>query len=523
MSQTLYLFPNRLYGSVASWLKKQAPHKELPSYLAANLRVLTPHSSVMERVIEEQRVELLRAEYAPIFAAMLLQGLGVGIEPSQLLDFLENEFVVEKNKSEVDLARAKLFEILFRAAVFETGSAIMRDHTFYSARDAKLLELCLPIGRIDVAQKVKDAALIRVVDEVLGFAGVRGYEVYRNGAWREVLKSGDATLKGSRFAAGEAAVSGLEEKTYLTDKVFEIIAGQGDENGRAELERYEKAGFVRLLSDEKSNAWHIFHILDRKKCSFIESTRIAQDETIYGEGNVNEIMFLVVGDPAMDSQVRVYQFTNWQVEGKPLLERGEADLKVVVSLAETLANAYLNEKFATTDPLTRLYTRQGLSDYLLVELERAQRYAQSFSVLYIDIDNFKAFNTEYGHKIGDKVLQTISHIVVSKLRPYDRVVRFGGDEIVVFMPNTDQPGAGVAAARIREAVEQEDINVVGDAVRMTVTIGGVAAGAGKMGAILGEIKSGIEPSALSLIVAANEKLLEMKVGQKNRAEVIQLS
>jgi diguanylate cyclase (GGDEF)-like protein/PAS domain S-box-containing protein len=106
-------------------------------------------------------------------------------------------------------------------------------------------------------------------------------------------------------------------------------------------------------------------------------------------------------------------------------------------------------EMATVDGLTGLSNRHAFDDRFAAELRRAQREKTALSVLMIDADHFKHFNDTYGHIAGDNCLRSISATIAGATkRPSDMVARFGGEEIVVLLPNTDQPGAYALARRI---------------------------------------------------------------------------
>jgi len=88
---------------------------------------------------------------------------------------------------------------------------------------------------------------------------------------------------------------------------------------------------------------------------------------------------------------------------------------------------------ATRDALTGLYNRQYLHDYAQQAMDRIKRHSTQLILIFIDIDNFKYVNDTFGHEDGDKVLQKVSKIFKDSFRKYDVVVRYGGDEFVVFL------------------------------------------------------------------------------------------
>ncbi len=137
-----------------------------------------------------------------------------------------------------------------------------------------------------------------------------------------------------------------------------------------------------------------------------------------------------------------------------------------------MINARL-ETLAATDSLTGLANRRALDDALAREHARALRNGSSLSVLVIDVDRFKAYNDTYGHPRGDECLKLISAILRAAIRrPADVIARFGGEEFVVLLPDTDAAGAWARSEEIREALKELNIpHAASEKGRVTVTIG----------------------------------------------------
>ncbi|OYY04929.1 MAG: hypothetical protein B7Y16_08930 [Methylotenera sp. 24-45-7] len=124
------------------------------------------------------------------------------------------------------------------------------------------------------------------------------------------------------------------------------------------------------------------------------------------------------------------------------------------------------------DELTGLANRRFLTQQAHLELERAQRYQRPLSLFILDIDHFKIVNDHYGHPSGDIVLKQLSLLMKDALREHDLIVRIGGEEFAVLLPEADLAGAIVIAERLREAVAHHAFEILhGLRISLTISIG----------------------------------------------------
>lgn len=123
------------------------------------------------------------------------------------------------------------------------------------------------------------------------------------------------------------------------------------------------------------------------------------------------------------------------------------------------------------DDLTGLYNQRFMANVLENEIGRCTRIDGNFSVLFLDVDHFKAINDTKGHWIGSKVLIELARVLQSQLRRSDYAFRYGGDEFVMVLPDTSSEGARIAAERIRATIADTDFIIDGVHLRMTVSVG----------------------------------------------------
>ena len=164
---------------------------------------------------------------------------------------------------------------------------------------------------------------------------------------------------------------------------------------------------------------------------------------------------------------------------KDICREAEEMLKPTLKLATQISSAYdeirhqsanlMTFTEARTDPLTNVQNRRALEDAMQAQFALMGRYGTPFSLALFDIDRFKRINDETGHLQGDKMLQELAALLEEHVRETDILARYGGDEFVIVMPQTDLDGASIFSERIRAKVQQT----------LSVTVSGGVASAHK--------------------------------------------
>ncbi|HEX2122378.1 MAG TPA: GGDEF domain-containing protein, partial [Thermoanaerobaculia bacterium] len=148
------------------------------------------------------------------------------------------------------------------------------------------------------------------------------------------------------------------------------------------------------------------------------------------------------------------------------------------AVAQVLSNIYQltrSRDLAMRDDLTKAYNRRFFETYLDEEIERSRRYGALFSIIFLDLDDLKMVNNLYGHLSGSRTLQEVAKRILGAVRGIDKVVRFGGDEFCVILPQTDQDQAVAVANRVARAISGSALHI-GESVQVSITASfGIAA------------------------------------------------
>jgi len=156
------------------------------------------------------------------------------------------------------------------------------------------------------------------------------------------------------------------------------------------------------------------------------------------------------------------------------------------------------------DPLTTLYNRRYFNEVSNMLINISHREKKVFSVMMMDIDHFKLINDTYGHLVGDDVLKEISRILLELTRQSDIVVRYGGEEFIVLLPNTKIKGADLIAKKIHSSIENFEMIINNSILKFTISIG------------VTECDWKAENTIDSIIYSADKLLYEAKNSGRNR-------
>lgn len=170
----------------------------------------------------------------------------------------------------------------------------------------------------------------------------------------------------------------------------------------------------------------------------------------------------------VDKGTQFYQIRS-SIIGEPA-EKPLGYLLLLTDITLQKKDSLALETLAKEDGLTGLLNRRTFMDMAAEEHQRALRYQFSYAFIMFDLDFFKQVNDTYGHQSGDVILQAVSYRCKSALRSIDLIGRYGGEEFVVLLPNTDSEGALVVAEKLRTAIGETPIIVDKTKASLTVTI-----------------------------------------------------
>lgn len=194
-------------------------------------------------------------------------------------------------------------------------------------------------------------------------------------------------------------------------------------------------------------------------------------------------------------------------EKEELEVRLRAGRRIIDLQAELLAAQHALVDQATRDGLTRIWNRTYILETLDREVARARRERSGLGVLMIDLDHFKLVNDTYGHQAGDDALRETARRMLTAIRPYDTLGRYGGEEFLLVVPSCDRFCLAGHAERLRLAVESQPFLAAGHQIKLTASFGAISS------------LPDCDSTAEDLIRAADTALYEAKRTGRNRVVI----
>jgi diguanylate cyclase (GGDEF)-like protein len=163
--------------------------------------------------------------------------------------------------------------------------------------------------------------------------------------------------------------------------------------------------------------------------------------------------------------MRNHQFTEAEIESLETL------LHFLIYPLRNAALFHRALRMAYMDPLTQTHNRASFNDTINREIRLAIRQAKNLAIIFLDIDHFKTINDNYGHDCGDIMLASVAAWIKDSLRSSDLIFRYGGEEFVILLSDTDLADAELLAEKIRAAIERHTVTYDMNTIRMTASLG----------------------------------------------------
>jgi diguanylate cyclase (GGDEF)-like protein/PAS domain S-box-containing protein len=263
-------------------------------------------------------------------------------------------------------------------------------------------------------------------------------------------------------AASGIAITDTEAQCQWTNRAFETITGYRREEVLGQRMSILKSGvhddaFFRELwtTITAGRTWHgEIHNRHKDGHTYVEEQTISPVHDANGEiTHFIAVKHDVTARREMEQQLRTANET---------LQKQLAEIEIL--------QAQLREQ-AIRDPLTGLFNRRYLTDYLSRHLERSRRDQYPVALVLLDLDHFKQLNDTYGHAAGDEALRVLAELLQSEIRVSDTACRYGGEEFIVIMPGVSLNVAMRRGDTLRAAYEETVIEYEGTALRGTFSAG----------------------------------------------------
>jgi len=397
-------------------IRTLARHKQLVNELNnAILRLKENPDSKADTSLVRLILSRIKSEVLPPFALVnpriadiITYQLGK-VQEEEITDIEQIKHAVKTTNSEIAKKRLSKLEQKFKEHIKKTGEEIT-----FTEHVKKITELANQQAKKQQELINKEYQLILETEQLIGSHKDWNYDSIAH-EWKILIEETDSLLKEENYSIIKQIDYLFEEDHSVASKI------------KQRLKILEWLGKRRPTHEEISAA-----------ATRINEADIAEDlETLTTHSEIHEYVAAMMNEAHMlTPEARRYLSVQGELKAKEAEER-ERNLT----------------KLATRDSLTGALNRRAILELIEKETAKSQRTPKIFSFLYIDIDHFKKFNDTYGHATGDAVLRYVVNTIQKNVRASDFVGRLGGEELCVFMPETNKEGAARVAEKIRDTIQ----------------------------------------------------------------------
>jgi two-component system cell cycle response regulator len=323
--------------------------------------------------------------------------------------------------------------------------------------------LTKPVGDVALIARVRSLARLKMVTDELRMRAVTSKEIGLQSPEREAITD----------AGRNGRVLIIDDRPASYERLQAMLAGEQSvdvEDDPSEALFHAAEGNYDLLI--VSLGFKSFDGL--RLCSQVRSLERTRGLPILAIADADNDTRLVRG-----LEIGVNDYLVRPIDKNELLARARTLVRKKRYTERLRDNVQLSIEMAITDALTGLYNRRYMESHLTTLVEQAAARGKPLTVLILDIDYFKAINDSYGHDAGDDVLREFALRIRKSIRGIDLACRYGGEEFVAVMPETDMSVATLVAERLRRRIASEPFSIQQGkaAVEVTISIGLAALGA----------------------------------------------
>lgn len=295
----------------------------------------------------------------------------------------------------------------------------------------------------------------------------------------------------------EVATNPSEAMPLIQAQQPDLVILQGNQPGSLEL--------CRQIKEQTRLAWIYCLLLDYPTHPLVEAWRDRFWEMECRADALESGADAYLWFPKHDAKGEALDLDVVIQQDRLLSAQIASGLRTVKNHRELMRTNDILSAIALSDPLTELNNRRALDWELPRQVQNSRSRSEQMSVLMLDVDYFKNINDTYGHPIGDRALQLISGRLRHNLRFRDTLFRYGGEEFVILLSNTDEQEALLVGRRLCRLISDQTF-AIDEALNLDITISAGAA----------SLKDNDDPKGASLLQRADQNLLKAKAAGRNR-------